>query len=121
DPMTGHGTGLYGQTINGRDILGQTFMEHVVDHPDVTEANAWLDTMPHGQILNAWHENGATAETYDGINGEAHYRQKLQASFEAKTGRIYQIAYRTPAFREAGTLGTSSEVGACVLYYSTGT
>lgn len=121
DPIAEHGSGDYGPVINGRDLLGKTFTDYVNEHPGVQDGNAWLTAMPHGQILNAWHENGTTAETYDGINGESHFRQKLQGSFEAKAGRIYQIAYRTPSFRETGTLGTGGNVGACILYYSTGT
>ena len=121
DPIAaGHGTGEYGVTMNGRDMLGVAYMSAVDLHPDMQDGNAWMTMAPHGMKINAWNDttgNLGSDGRWGWASGEA--RMMLTATTEFLSGRQYFLQYRTPAVRETGTLGTG-DVGAAHVRYATG-
>ncbi|WP_461634950.1 zinc ribbon domain-containing protein [Glutamicibacter soli] len=122
DPLTsGHGSGDYGTTMNGRDVLGAAYMEAVNLHPDMQDGNAWLTMAPHGMKINAWNSrtnNLGSDNRWGWASGET--RMMLTATMEAWPGRQYLLAYRTPAVRETSA-GGSGDLGAALVRYASGT
>lgn len=117
DPIaSNHGSGESGPVVNGRDLLGSTFMNYVEEHPDVSDGNAWLTAVPHGVVGNAWNNSteGLSAEGewhWSGTNNSDHSRMMLVDTIEFIAGRMYSLSYRTPAVRDrdggSGTLGAA--------------
>lgn len=121
DPIDGHGSGEYGPTIMGRDLLGATYTNFFNEnHGD--GKSAWLTPMPHGLLSNSYHNgwNGTTTNywTVGGNPGEVQVLTHLRDTVEIKNGRGYLITYTTPAFKV--TDGKEGSPGACVLKYAQG-
>lgn len=121
DPIDGHGSGEYGPTIMGRDLLGATYTDFFNEnHGD--GKSAWLTPMPHGLLSNSYHNgwNGASGNywTVGGNPGEVQVLTHLRDTVEIKNGRGYLITYTVPAFKV--TDGKTGSPGACVLKYAQG-
>lgn len=115
DPISGgHGSGTYGVTMNGRDMLGATFMNYVEQHPNVADGNAWLTVIPHGVV--AHQEVSTPNQGWNATGGIDHCRIRAVVTLNAVYGRMYQITYRTPAIRETSNVGGT--IGGAHLVYS---
>lgn len=115
DPLTsGHGSGDYGVTMNGRDTLGATFMKYVEEHPNVADGNAWMTVIPHGIV--AHQEVSAPDQAWNAVGGIDHARIRAVVTLNAVYGRMYQITYRTPAIKETSSVGGT--IGGAAIVYS---
>lgn len=115
DPLTsGHGSGLYGVTMNGRDLLGATFANYVQAHPDVADGNAWMTVIPHGVI--GQQEVSTPGQVWNATGGIDHARIRAAVTIDAVWGRMYQITYRTPAIRETSVVGGT--IGGVAIVHS---
>lgn len=121
DPLTeshlgGDIPGRYGPVINGRSLLGSTFINYVEQHPAVSDVNSWLTPMPHGVPVNAWSDSsaGTNAEgrwIFEGNGGQYDYRMMLVTEYEFVNGRMYSLNFRAPTIRatdgKGGTMGAA--------------
>jgi|GEM_PF-2714657 len=115
DPISGgHGSGEFGVTMNGRDMLGATFMNYVEQHPNVADGNAWLTVIPHGVV--AHQEVSTPNQGWNATGGIDHCRIRAVVTLNAVYGRMYQITYRTPAVKETSNVGGT--IGGAHLVYS---
>ncbi|WP_120991694.1 hypothetical protein [Arthrobacter sp. AG1021] len=115
DPLTsGHGSGDYGVTMNGRDTLGATFMKYVEEHPNVADGNAWMTVIPHGIV--AHQEVSTPNQGWNAVGGIDHARIRAVVTLDAVYGRMYQITYRTPAIKETSSMGGT--IGGAAIVYS---
>lgn len=85
EPLTaGHGSGDYGPTVNGRDIIGKTFLEYAESHPGLSDGNAWMTALPFGLVARGFRniKNWSIA---------AEEREVLELSYENKAARAYRV------------------------------
>lgn len=123
DPLTeghlgGDNPGQYGPVINGRSLLGNTYMNYVDEHPAVTDGYSWLSPLPHGVIANGWNTrtdnlNSNGEWEWEGRNSATDSRMMLLVTASFREQRMYSVAYRAPAVGETST-GTTN-VGAAVV------
>lgn len=107
--------GDLGPVILGRSLVGTGVQNYFDSHPSVSDQTSWLDASPFGIILNT--QRADTGLTWDAVGGQNHYRIRLGGTITAQSGRLYQISYRTPAFR-ATTIGASNGLGESSIVYS---
>ncbi|MGP5381647.1 hypothetical protein ACTXL8_05605 [Glutamicibacter arilaitensis] len=122
DPLTpGHAgdqtPGEYGPVFNGRSVFGVHFMNHIDQHPNVTDNFSWLTAIPYGMVLNT--QKADTSLTWDAVGGQNHYKIRLGGTIETVAGRLYQVNYGTPAMRATDSLsGNFGE--ACIVRSAAG-
>lgn len=136
DPLTDShlGTdapGEWGPVINGRSLLGTTFVNFVEQHPQVTDVNSWLTPLAHGFKSNAYVNDDTNRSTgkagslssdgrwkWSGNSGGLVERMMIQQQIEVVNNRGYLLSYSVPALR-ATDPANGTDVGASVIRYTT--
>lgn len=109
DPVNGHGSGYYGPAINGKDLLGASFVSHT-DNLDLnTDSTAWMTPLPFGMVTRGYRQIQAMVV-------DRQEKAILEFNWEALAGRAYKITVSPfSAYTDAGAYGYLN------LYGSTGT
>lgn len=118
--------GEWGPVINGRSLLGTTFINFVDQHPQVNDGNSWLTPLSHGFKANAYTNTGSSNTLssdgrwkWSGKDGGLAERMMLQQQVEVVNNRGYLLSYSVPAVRSTGS--KSGTIGASVVRYTTTT
>ena len=118
----GHTGTDYGPAWMGRDMMGQSLVEHMQQHPQIGDSNAWMTGLPFGEVINAWREDDESDGVgwrFDGQGGQPHYRMLMTTQGDFVAGRSYLLSYRGPSIRRTGT-GASNpgSFGAALVKHS---